>query len=295
MSWKLTACLAATLGVVAAGSAQSPDVSVFADLRPTFSFDKGEDTRLRWYDFSGRHSLVGLRVILENGGRMYVAQRLQNMNGDADPDSLDEWFIELPPEWRAGKQYLPFGQKNIVREAVPAIRFNTQLVFDAVPIEIAYCDAGSGRQIGFVGRIGSPNMGASLATGQHFGIQGTSFTQFRSPDYAAGKGHGYKLMYGFDGSVTWGRFTFSGEYVALREGETASDGDADLTDFRARFSFPIAGWFAEAAWSRSWLDRQDIYRLSAEIPAAAKVSLQPFVRFDHKGFHDGGVMARIRF
>ena len=279
----------------AAAMAQSPDVSVFADLRPTISFSSSEDTRLRWYDTSGRHSLVGFRIILENGGRMYVAQRLQKMPGDADPDSLDEWFIELPPEWRAGKQYLPFGQKNIVREAVPAIRFNTTLVFDAVPIEIAYCDAGDERPRGIVGRVGNPNLGVSVATGQHFGIQGTSFTQFRDPGMAAGKGRGYQLMYGIDGSLKFGIATISGEYVALREGETNKDADADLTDFRARFSLPMTGWFAEAAWSRSWQDKQDIYRLSAEIPAADKVSIQPFVRFDHRGFHDGGVVARLRF
>jgi hypothetical protein len=287
--------IAAALTLAAAASfAQTPDVAIFADVRPTISWGRDQDAQFRWFDLNGRHSLVGFRLVAESNARIYVAQRLQQMEGDSDSDGFDEAYIELPPEWRVGKQYIPFGARNIIRESVLGVRFNTELVFDSVPAEFAYVDGGEGRPRGAVVRVGGPIFGASLATGENFGIQGTSFAQFRDPDLAAGKGHGYSLMYGADVNFRTGVVDVSAEYVALRIGETDSEADGDLTDIKGRVSLLGLGWI-EAGWARDWDAHRNVMRIMAEVPTGEHVILAPFVRFDDDGFRDIGVSARIRF
>lgn len=274
--------------------AQTPDVAIFADLRPTISTNRDEESRFRWYDLNGRHSVVGFRMVVESNARIYVAQRIQQMKGDGDPDGLDEAYIELPPEWRLGKQYIPFGARNLVRESVMGVRFNTELVFESIPTEVAYVDGGQGRPRGVVARVGGPVFGASIATGSNFGIQGTSFTQFRDPDDAVGRGRGYSLMYGADVTFRMGLVDVTAEFVSLRYGETNDDDDKDLTDIKGRISLLGLG-YVEAGWARDWDANRNVLRILAEMPAGQHAILVPCLRLDDDGFRDFGVTARIRF
>jgi len=163
----------ALLGICFAAKAfcQTPDVTVRAEFLPTYLTSEGSRSSFRWYSRTGEFSLVGIRMTLDSGLRLAVNQRLERIDNDPDKDSLDEYYIERRGEWKIGKQYLPFGSRRILRDSVPAARVDTRLVFDAVPIQLAVCDAGTGRTRGVVARIGD-RWGISIATGDHFGLAG---------------------------------------------------------------------------------------------------------------------------
>ena len=274
-------------------TAQTPEVAIFADLRPTLRVETGQTNRIRWYDLQGNYSVIGFYMILETGNRVKVTQRLEKIVGGGDPDNLDEYYIESRGNWRIGKQYLPFGQQNILRETAPALRYDTQLLFDAVPMHIAVADNGKDLTRGVVARIGR-EVGASVAVGNNFGIQGSSLTQFHRPEDALGKGRGYRTVYGLDGAFpAWGN-TVEGEWVYLRDGETDLDEDRNLTDVRFRFATPKTNYVITVAWSRSWNENRDIYRATAELPINAKVSWEPFIRFRGLDWKDFGLTARVR-
>src|SRR5207253_1549758 len=120
-----------------------------------------------------------------------ISQKFAKIPNDPDRDLLDQYYLEDEGIWRIGKQYLPFGSGRFLHESVLAVRGDTQLVLEGLPIVAAAVDNGKGRQRGFVGRIGS-RLGLSFALGSHFGINATSFTLVRRPEDSPGVGHGYK-------------------------------------------------------------------------------------------------------
>lgn len=261
------------------GSAQNPDVAVFLDLRPTLTFGAGYETKYAWYDLAGRPSLAGVNLVLPNGNRAYVAQRLQRMPGTADPDSIDEYYLEDTGRWRIGKQTLPFGSRTMMSEKVAAIRFDSRLLVSALPFQVAYCDAGPGRERGVAFRVGR-GVGVSGAFGNNFGIQASSFTQFRTPSDAPGKARGHRQALGLDATVPLRNGEFQAEYVGLRSGETALDLSKDLTDLRFIYYVPGSQSTLIVGWSRDWTDGADFFRVEGEFSLANKVRLVPFVRFD---------------
>lgn len=275
-----------------AAQAQLPDVAVFADLRPTLRFESSEAPVLRWLDQEGRASVVGLRFVLENGSRVKLSQRFQKVPGD--PDSLDEYWISLNDEWQVGKQYLPFGQKGLIRESVVAARFNTALIIDGLPAEVAAFDGGNGFPRGVCFRIGRQALGVSAAIGDHIGVQGTSLTPLRNPGQAPGQGRGWKSVFGADGTWTKGPLRLTGELVVLRNGHTSDDRNEAIIDLKAAYALPLAGIVADAAWTRSWGESKDMIRLGALVPLSEKASIRPLLRFDRNGFRDLAVTCWVR-
>ncbi len=277
--------LAFAMGQVA--SAQVPDVAPFLELRPTWQVRSGGKNIFGWNDLLGRHSLVGLRMMLESGHRVYVAQKFQRESSSADPDTLDEYYIESRGHWRIGKQYLPFGRREIIRSTVLAARADTNLLFQAAPIAIAACDAGTGRTRGVFARVGGP-IGISVAFGNHIGIQSTDLTKFQYPDENLGLNRGYRFALGLDSQTAVGSTIWSAEFVALRRGETAMDSDRNLSDLRARFAIPGTNYRGNAGWSRDWDDRKDYFTIEIELRDDAKISYVPFLRTDGLSFKDFG-------
>src|SRR5438105_4538154 len=181
--------VAALLTLITLSHAQQPDVAVKVDLVPTYHMGKGTDTSFRWFDTLGRYSTVGLALRMESGFRGFVSERIERPASNADPEQLDEYYIEDPGIWRLGKQYLPFGRQSLERESVRAARGDTRFIIPTIPMSLAICDNGSGRARGFVGRFGSTG-GISFAIGDNFGAQPSAFDLIRQPDEALSKGRG---------------------------------------------------------------------------------------------------------
>ncbi|MGE0000908.1 MAG: hypothetical protein AB7F50_09870 [Fimbriimonadaceae bacterium] len=255
--------------------AQVPEVALFVEGTPTVSFREGSRPQLTWYDLDGRPSLVGLRMVLESGHRVYVAQRLQRIDTSGDPDGIDEYYIERRGSWRAGKQLLPFGRRNFVREYALAARLDTELLVDEVPISIAYCDAGPGRNRGVVLRIGR-SLGASVAAGNHFGVQSTTLAQLRGLDSAPGQGGGYRLALGADVSVPYAGGLGTIEVVSFRDGERPRDEDltASFVEIVWEGGFPI-----RIGWARNWTDPLDVYSVTMPFVLNQKTTIEPTMRY----------------
>lgn len=281
------------IAACAASRAQTPEVAIFLELWPTWFVEKGPTDRIRWYDPHGKYSVIGFHLVLETGNIVRVTQRLERIDNDGDPDSIDEAFVENRGSWRIGKQYLPFGQQNILRETVPAIRYDTELVFDALPISLAVSDNRDGLTRGVVARIGK-DIGLSVGFGDHFGIQGSALTQFQRPENAPGRGRGHQRALGLDTAYQWGGGVIEAEWVQLTDGNTALDPDRNLTDVRYRFSTKGPEYVVTLGWSRSWDEHMDWYRAFAEIPISDKFVWEPFVRFNGLRWQDLGVTAHIR-
>lgn len=283
------------MGLTAAGGAalaQLPDVAVFADLRPTLTFRNGEDPFVRWLDPEGRVSIVGLRLGLENGAKVKVTQRMQRVPGDTD--QLDEAWISINDEWILGKQYVPFGLRSLYRESVPAISFNTQLVFDAIPAEASLFDAGEARPRGFSVRIGRPSFGVSIASGDHLAVQGTSLLPFRTPGQAERFGGGWTLAFGADGQLTFGSSRVEGEMIFLRGPQSPTHEERAYTNLRAYIQVPTFPYTLEAMYSHDWREGEGVLGGAATIPLDAKASLRPLIRFDRNGFREAAVTFRLK-
>lgn len=283
------ACLAC-----AWANGQTPEVSIFADLRFSILREGSNNLVVRLYDPNGKPSTIGFRMILETGNRAMISQKLQNISSSADPSGLDEMWIESTGVWRIGKQYIPFGNRSLVNETVPAVRIDTQLLFQEAPISIAYADAGEGRTRGFTARIGR-EIGLSLAVGDHFAIQGGTLTPMRPPSAAPGKGRGYELMYGADANISLGSFILNLEYVAFRKGETIQDVEMDVTDIRLTWFLPNSANSYTVGWAKDWANDKSSFRLQGDFNVSERVILSPYFRFNRSTLEDFGVFARIRF
>ncbi len=272
---------------------QTPDIAIKLDLRGTYVTTSGGVSKFRWYDPMGHHSTVGFTALLEPGYRTYVAQRLQRIANDADSDQLDEGYVEDPGFWRVGRQFIPFGERNILRESVLAVRLDTSTLTKPVPISICACDGGPGRPRGLTGRIGE-RLGLSFAAGNHFSISATALDQIRRPEGSPGNGHGYKLALGVDYSRRVGYVIVNAEFVALRHPDVTSDSEENVSDVRATLR-PL-GTRARIvfAWSRAWRSRRDFYRAEGEIPLPQNLSLLPFLRFSRGELRDVGLTLRIK-
>lgn len=280
--------------VSAAGGsfAQSPDVVIKVDAGLHHRSPHAGETTLRWYDSLGKHSTVGIQLLLEPGFRAYFSERLQRIENDGDNEQLDEYYVEDPGSWRLGKQYLPFGRNLILRESARAARGDTNLLLPGFSISGAMFDNGTNRNQGVIGRIGG-TVGASAAVGRHIGIQGTSFNAVQRPEDAAGAGCGYRLALGLDAARRFGRYLIEGEFVVLREGHTAADADREISDLVFNFSTNKRKKIA-IAWSRDWRQNQDFLRATAEIAISQQVWIEPILRLNRDGWYDVGVSVRAK-
>lgn len=277
------------LGFASLAQSQVPDVQVKADLGPTFRNEVQSGSDVHWYDPFGHYSTVALQFALEPGFRLYLAQRIERARKEGDPSQIDESFVEDAGIWRAGKQYLPFGQQRIFRESVVAIRSDTDLFLREFPLSIAACDGGPGKQRGIVGRIGR-SLGLSFAFGQHFGISATSLTQAR--DMEAPVTAGYRQVLGADAYRNVGAIVFRGEAALFRGGEHGAD-DLNVLDLTASLepaptrSLTLGYSFASNPSRRS-------LRFQGRFLVAPNLWAEPWVRTRNGHVFDTGVTVRVR-
>ena len=216
-----------TLGTQYAQS-QAPDVRIKGDV--SFSYINNDGVGLRTISPLGRYSTISLSTLSPLGFNILLSQRFSFIRDDADNEFFDEYYIEDPGSWRIGKQYLPFGGGQILRETALAARVDSNLIFEGLPLSLALVDAGKGRQAGVIGRLGGRGYGFSAALGAHWGINGTAFNLFQSLGPGLGRERGYQQAFGFDWNQRSGRLTSRYESVALRL-PNGGDDALNLTDF----------------------------------------------------------------
>lgn len=285
--------LVSSVAMASMAIAQTPDVVLRVDLNPNYTSTTGSKNRLRWFDPLGRPSTIGVGLILEPGYYVLISERLQKIPGDLDTEQLDEAYIEDPSVWRVGRQYLPFGDKNLIREAALGARYDAIIPGLNVPIRMALFDNGVQKLRGAMARVGD-RVGISVASGQHLSAAGTSLGMLRDPQSSPGPGRGYKLVVGADASRNFGRFRLVGEYVGLRRSNSPLDLSQDITDIRAIFGSLDEQLMLVVGYSREWRDRVDFYRVESDLKVSKNLSLKSFVRFERGVWKDLSVGLRIR-
>lgn len=271
--------------------AQIPDVQFKADFGPTYRSEAKGGSAIRWYDPFGHHSVIALQFALEPGFRAYVAQKIQRIANDGDNSQVDESYVEDTGVWRAGKQYLPFGNQVILRESVTAIRSDTELFLRVLPMSVAACDGGSRRQRGFIGRIGT-DVGFSFAFGRHFGISGTSLTQIRLPEESPGVGTGFRQVLGMDFKRQQGKILFLGDFALFSSAEQDIE-DLQALDLSATYQ-PAVGRSLTFGYSTGSVPGIQSFRVQGSFLLGDNIWLEPWVRTRDGSVHDAGVTARVR-
>ena len=276
----------------AAAFGQLPDVTVNGDIRGHFSLGGKQERSFRWYDPLGRHSIIGFSFGLEPGFRAWVSERLQKIPNSGDNEQLDEYYVEDPGIWRVGKQVLPFGRSELFREYARAVRGDTDLFIEGLPVAVALADNGPKFTRGVIARLGS-RVGLSVAVGEHFGISATALSAVRDIEASPGENRGHRLVIGVDGSRKFGHFELSGEALALRRGHFAADADLEVSQLSVRYQFKKI-WLL-LAWARNWRDSADFFRLEGGLPIYKGVSVEPLVRVQRNGAATYGLSMRYQF
>jgi hypothetical protein len=274
----------------AAATAQVPDVRARADLSLSLDYRNNSDrTNMRLYSPLGRPSVVALSLTLETGYNVLISERLQRLPGDADGDIFDETYIEDPGIWRVGKQYLPFGGGRLIHESATAARIDTNLIAESMPVALALCSTGKGRQNGLIMRVGRA-LGVSIAAGEHFGISGTSLGVIRRPDLAPGKGGGWKRAFSVDGARRYGKVSLSGEAAAFAGGPAPDQTVVDLEMNYLADNYHSLG----VGYSYAAHGALEYTRLFGRVHAARNIDLEPLVRWRDGGFYDASVTLRVK-
>lgn len=280
--------------IAAASHAQNPDTLIKADLRFTYSSRNDQKSIARWVDPFGNYSKISLELMTEPGFKVFVSERLQKIDGNADSDQLDEYFVEDQGSWRVGKQYLGFGRRNLVKESVMAASAESNLILGGLRVSGAVFDGGAGRARGGLLRIGG-RVGISGMAGEFLGAQSTTLALVRPLEAGPGKARGYRLMVGIDAARRSGKWTIQGEAVAFRRGHDRNrDKDLEVSDFLVRYDWTRAAQL-QVGWSRNWRSKENFLRASASVPIIRNAWIEPFVRTRGNEFWDGGVIMRVRF
>lgn len=279
------------MAVFAAG--QAADVTLGFELRPTVLSGSSSGS-LRWNDFQRRSSTVNLRLGLEGSRQIIVRQRLVRGEGTGDPTFLDEAYLEQRGDWRIGKQYLPFGRRLLVRESVPALRADTELVFGGLPASVAAFDAGNGRPRGGSLRVGRA-LGFSVASGDHLGIQATTLALTGNGELGFGQGRGYRLLLGADLAWSFAGMFWQSEFVAFRNPMNPADRAFNVSAVTANLGPPASVWGFGITWTRFWDTNRDSITLEITAPAEGQLLWRPFVRWTEGTIQEAGFGAIIRF
>jgi hypothetical protein len=283
----------ALLGAAAIANAQTPDLALKLDLNLSYTQSSGGKTRFRWYDPMGRHSTVGVGMNLEPGYYILVTERLGRIDSDADREQIDEAYLEDPGVWRIGRQYLPFGAKNMVREAALGARLDTYLFTHKLPVKAAIFDNGAQSLRGAMVRFGS-SLGLTLAYGEHIGAASTSFGQIHDPQDAPGKGAGYRVAAAFDATKQVGSSLVVFEAVSLRRPQRGGDRSEDFSDLSVRLNSLDQEIKTTFAWTRAWKTRDDFYRVESEYKISKNLTMKGFLRFQRGTWRDISLGLRVR-
>ncbi len=280
--------------LIGVAHAQAPDVRVKVDLIGSLRYERGGSSFLRGYDIYGRPGTVGLTLFLESGLRAFASQRIQRPDFGTDREVIDEIYVEDEGLWRVGKQYLPFGYRSTMAESAVAVRGDTNLIFEGLPIAIAFADAGRGRASGFAGRIGSSQLNASVMVGQNFGGAASSLGILRRPELAPGNGRGYGLIYGIESINRIGQYTLKLEGLVLSRGETELDEGQTIWDLSLarrlnRFDR------AEIGFTRGVQSGTELVRFGATFRVDDRTTFEPVIRLRRGTYHDVAIQIRFRF
>lgn len=287
------AAIFAISAVATAGFAQIPDTKIKVDLIIHYRTPNGGRPTLRTYDSLGNHSKVILDMNLEPGYNLHVGQRLQKIPGSSDIDFFEEAYIEDPGLWRIGKQYIPFGAKNLIRESAFGVAGQTDLLLNGIPIVASAFDNGSGRTRGVSGRIGG-RIGLSIGLGSYLASQATSLSALHAPEVSPGPFRGYGLILGIDAKRKIGRIGLGFEAVSLHKGETALDIDRQITEFSVNYNTKSIGGY-RLSWARDWKAGENYTIGQATWQIYQGTWLEPYVRFREAKVFDAGVSLRIKF
>jgi hypothetical protein len=268
-------------------------MSVKLDLDVAYRSGVNVPTTLRFYDSLAHPSTVALTFELENGFRAYVSERFQRIPHDGDTEQLEQYYIEDPGIWRAGKQVLPFGKESLLRMTAKAASGQTTLAFKYIPVDVAICDDGDDLTRGVVGRIGTRSLGASFAVGRNLAIDSTCLSVIQSPEDAPGEGRGYQQAYGVDASHRMGQWRAQAEYVELLQGETSQDVNKDVSDVMFVLE-PSKYQSMTLGWCREWRSSLDMFRVGGSVWVTRDVWVEPMVRFRNGSFFDLGVSVRVK-
>ena len=275
-----------------AACAQVPDVFLRVDLYLHMRSSPMSDTTLRAYDSLGHISTVGLVLTLEPGFQAFIAQRLKKIPNDADDQQLDELYVEDPGYWRAGKQYLPFGRNQLLRESVEAVRLDTRFSGAQIPLTASGCDSGIGLQQGVMGRLGS-KIGLNFAGGRHFGISATSLTVVRLPERSPGRGRGYRAVLGLDYAFASGPWMVQCEVAAFRSGETDLEKSKEVSDLMLSLE-PSIYRSLTLGWSRDWSEKNDMFRIQGKFLLTPGIWVEPIYRLRGGKTFDYGASIRVK-
>jgi hypothetical protein len=279
--------------VVCQGQAQAPDVRIKGDLSFSLIRENQNDFGFRAYTPLMRFSTVTLQTMLPIGFRVNLSQRVSNLEGDADSDPLDEYYIEDVGSWRIGKQYLPFGGGVLFRETAKAARVDSSLIFEGLPLSFALVENGQGRQSGVVSRLGSRGQGISAAIGRHWGINGTALVTIRSIGSGLGVGKGWRQAYSVDWNRRFGKVSSRVEAVFLRQPETVEN-EMDILDLQVTYDLgrkhsAVAGLSQVLGNPSLW------WRVGGSYTAQKGVQIEGLLRTQSGSFVDLSVMLRLRF
>ncbi|MBX3096543.1 MAG: hypothetical protein KF812_06755 [Fimbriimonadaceae bacterium] len=272
--------------------AQAADFVLIAELRPTInSGDDGDE--LRWFDQNATASIVGIRLLLINGSRVKLTQRITRLPGDGDPGYIDEAYIERRGVWRAGRQWIPFGRGAIVHETMTGVRFDTRLVFGNEAAAVAF-DNGVGRSRGVALRAGDA-IGFSVASGNHLGIGPATLTEIDGVTGGFGRGGGYRLLLGGDAQFVFAGLNWQGEHVVFLDPERASDSSFSASNLSFTVGLPISGWKTRLSWSRRWDRESDQFGVSIDAPAEAGIVYRGYLGLRSGTIFRGGFGVTIKF
>lgn len=256
---------------------QAPRVSLSADINTQVrTFENGKP-QFHWYDDTGNYSRIRMNIDLEEGWTFRFRQKLSRIKNDPDTSAMDEIFLEQRNDWRFGKQYIPYGTGRVIKETAIGVRLNSFLEFIDVPVSVMLLDNGAKKQRGGVIRVGDW-VGVSVALGEHFGINSTSFTQVRPPEDPAGRDRGYRLVYGVDVTKEFRNFTFSMEFISLREGHSVLDQKDDVINVIFGYQFPYG---PNIEFEGTLFTNSDLagVRISSQIPLSRIFFLSPSAHF----------------
>lgn len=287
------ALLIAGLAGAGLGYAQVPDVKIKAEFRAMYRSVRGEDSSLRWYDWTGRPSVVEIELALEPGYRAYVAERFQKIAGDPDDEQLDQYYIEDPGLWRIGKQAIPFGLGRILNEKARGARGDTSFLLGSQEIAGAVFDNGQDRLRGASVRIGN-RIGASIEVGNNIAAQGSALSVLRKPEDSPGLGRGYRLAIGAHFRRSWGLYSLEAEGVALRNGHTALDKTRDISDIQFTLRADNRR-SVSVAWTRDWRDTANFLRATGRFVLHRNVAIEPMVRLRNGRIFDAAITSVIKF
>lgn len=292
MKW-LTGLLLTGWVVLATAGWAEPLYEFGFNICARMRMDNNRNANLLLYSHFGEYSDAHLALYGENRLSAYFAQKLQNFDRPVDPDEVEQAFLSYPGRgWtvRAGKMWLPFGQRMGERELGKGVLVMIPLWRDN-SVQMALADNGKSRQKGVFCRFGSRSLGASVAYGRNLGISKTAFRFIRGEDFEPELGKGYGLLLGVDTRQIAGITLWQVEAIAARQGGLP---DADFLIVQASVRLP-AGLNPTVRAEANARAREVRWMVSLQQSMGGGFVLYPQVVFRRADFEQANLELRASF